>query len=85
MKRLLRYRLSLLLILISLSVSGQTLNSKNNSALIAAAIKKFNDPKGADPMKTYSIINDLMIIKNIESTFGSMNTRVTTMNNKHVK
>lgn len=64
MKRLLRYRLSLLLILISLSVSGQTLNSKNNSALIAAAIKKFNDPKGADPMKTYSIINDLMIIKN---------------------
>ena len=64
MKRLLRYRLSLLLILISLSVSGQTLNSKNNSALIAVAIKKFNDPKGADPMKTYSIINDLMIIKN---------------------
>ncbi len=64
MKRLLRYRLSLLLILISLSVSGQTPNSKNNSALIAAAIKKFNDPKGADPMKTYSIINDLMIIKN---------------------
>ena len=64
MKRLFRYRLSLLLILISLSVSGQTLNSKNNSALIAAAIKKFNDPKGADPMKTYSIINDLMIIKN---------------------
>ena len=64
MKRLLRYRLSLLLILISLSVSGQTLNSKNHSALIAAAIKKFNDPKGADPMKTYSIINDLMIIKN---------------------
>ena len=64
MKRLLRYRLSLLLILISLSVSGQTLNSKNNSALIAAAIKKFNDPKGADPIKTYSIINDLMIIKN---------------------
>ena len=64
MKRLLRYRLSLLLILISLSVSGQTLNSKNNSALITAAIKKFNDPKGADPMKTYSIINDLMIIKN---------------------
>ena len=64
MKRLLRYRLSLLLILISLSVSGQTLNSKKNSALIAAAIKKFNDPKGADPMKTYSIINDLMIIKN---------------------
>ena len=64
MKRLLRYRLSLLLILIRLSVSGQTLNSKKNSALIAAAIKKFNDPKGADPMKTYSIINDLMIIKN---------------------
>ena len=64
MKRLLRYRLSLLLILISLSVSGQTLNSKNNSALIAAAIKKFNDPRGADPMKTYSIINDLLIIKN---------------------
>ena len=64
MKRLLRYRLSLLLILISLSVSGQTPNSKNNSALIAAAIKKFNDPNGADPMKTYSIINDLMIIKN---------------------
>ena len=64
MKRLLRYRLSLLLILISLSVSGKTLNSKNNRALIEAAIKKFNDPKGADPMKTYSIINDLMIIKN---------------------
>ena len=64
MKRLLRYRLSLLLILISLSVSGQTPNSKNNSALIAAAIKDFDDPRGVDPMTTYTIINDLMIIKN---------------------
>jgi sensor histidine kinase YesM len=64
MKRLLRYRLSLLLILISLSVSGQTPNSKNNRTLIAAAIKKFNDPKGPDPLKTYAIINDLLIIKN---------------------
>ena len=64
MKRLLRYRLSLLLILISLSVSGQTPNSKDNSSLIAAAIKKFDDPRGVDPMTTYTIINDLMIIKN---------------------
>ena len=64
MKRLLRYRLSLLLILISLSVSGQTPNSKNNSALIAAAIKEFDDPRGADPMKTYTIINNLKNIKN---------------------
>jgi tetratricopeptide (TPR) repeat protein len=64
MKRLLRYRLFLLLILISLSVSGQTPNSKDNSSLIAAAIKKFDDPRGVDPMTTYTIINDLMIIKN---------------------
>ncbi len=64
MKRLLRYRLSLLLILISLSVSGQTPNSTNNSALIAAAIKEFDDPRGVDPMKTYTIINDLKNIKN---------------------
>ena len=64
MKRLFRYRLSLLLILISLSVSGQTPNSKNNSALIAAAIKDFDDPRGVDPMTTYTIINDLMFIKN---------------------
>ena len=64
MKRLFRYRLSLLLILISLRVSGQTPNSKDNSSLIAAAIKKFDDPRGVDPMTTYTIINDLMIIKN---------------------
>ena len=64
MKRLFRYRLSLLLILISLKVSGQTPNSKDNSSLIAAAIKKFDDPRGVDPMTTYTIINDLMIIKN---------------------